>query len=313
MNLRRWRQGLLLLALAGTGPALAQAQAPVATQQVDAPGAFPESMTVAPDGTLVFSALSGNHLLRAIDPQHVVPWIKVPGQGVSIYGVLADAARNTLWSCIVRRVDGGLQTTLNRYTLDTGALVSATLFPGRGRCNDISVGPDGVVYATDIEAGRLFSLDPNTGTLKLLLDDAALKGLDGITWLQGVLYVNNFRTGALDRVQLPDAAPGTPAKLIPQRLSRPLEKPDGMRLSGDGALLVAEGVGRMSLLRPCGADCFEVRTLAEELDGPTAVSVRAGLAWVVDARLRERTAVAQRTLAPTGFIARAYCMADACP
>jgi sugar lactone lactonase YvrE len=308
-NDRGWRRGLLLLALAITGPAMAQV--PLATQQIDAAGAFPESMTVAPDGALIFGALSGNHILRASDARHVVRWIAVPGPGVSIYGVLADAARDTLWSCIVRRVDGGLQTSLNRYTLQTGAFVSATLFPGRGRCNDISVGPDGVVYATDIEAGRLFSLDTASGALRLLLDDAALKGIDGIAWLGGVLYANNFRTGTLDRVQWPASSTGA-TTLVAQTLSRPLQKPDGMRITPDGALLVAEGVGRLSLLRPCGADCFQVSTLAERLDGPTAVSVRDGMAWVVDARLRERAAVAQGTLAPSGFIARGYCMADAC-
>lgn len=288
------------------------AQAPLAIQQIDAPGAFPESMTVAPDGALIFGALSGNHILRATGPQHVMQWIAVPGQGVSIYGVLADAARNTLWSCIVRRVDGGLQTSLNRYTLETGAFVSATLFPGRGRCNDISVGPDGVVYATDIEAGRLFSLDTATGTLRVLLEDAALKGIDGLAWLDGALYANNFRTGALDRVQLPASADGA-TTLVAQTLSRPLQKPDGMRITPDGALLLAEGVGRLSLLRPCGADCFDVSTLAEGLDGPTAVSVRDGVAWVVQARLRERAAVAQGALAPSGFSAHGYCMAEACP
>ncbi len=67
-----WRQCLvLLLALVVAGPV--PAQAPVAIQQIDAPGVFPESMTVAPDGALIFGALSGNHVLRAVDAGHVMP------------------------------------------------------------------------------------------------------------------------------------------------------------------------------------------------------------------------------------------------
>lgn len=306
-----WRRCLLLLlALTAAGPVLAQA--PVAIQRIDVPGVFPESMTVAPDGALIFGALSGNHVLRAVDAGHVMPWIKVPGQGVSIYGVLADPARHQLWACIVRRQGDALSTSLNRYALDSGAFVSATVFPGRGRCNDMSVGADGMVYATDIEAGRLFSLDPASGTLRLLLDDAALKGIDGIAWLDGALYANQFRTGALLRVVLPAMAGGT-TTLVDQQLSRPLTKPDGMRVTPGGGLLIAEGGGKLSLLHPCGRDCFQVRTLADGLDGPAGVSVRDGVAWIVETRQRERTAVLQGRLAPTGFTARGYCMAAACP
>lgn len=308
---RMWRHGLTWLLALAIGPVLAQA--PVATQQIDVPGAFPESMTVAQDGALIFSALSGNHLLRTTPEGRVVPWINIPGQGVSIYGVLADVPRNALWACIVRRRDDDLGTSLNRYALDSGAFVSATRFPGRGRCNDMTVAPDGTVYATDIEAGRLFKLAPETGALTLLLDGAQFKGLDGIAWLGGALYANNFRTGALSRVQLPLADEGVAAILIHQQLSHALQKPDGMRVTADGGLLVAEGAGRLSLLRPCGVDCFDVSTLADGLDGPTGVSVRDDVAWVVEARLRERAATAQGTLAPSGFTARGYCINRSCP
>lgn len=306
--LRGWRWCVLLVL------ALSQAlgaATPAATVAIPFAGVFPESMTVTDDGDLVFSALQGNRILRARPGQpQASPWITVPGVDVSIYGVLADASHDALWACIVIRRDGELKTRLDRYALGDGAFVSSTLFPGRGRCNDMAVGASGQVFATDIEAGRLLMLEPGTGALTVLLDDAAFRGIDGIAWMGGALYANNFRTGTLMRIQLDGQ--GQAPTLVQQRLSRPLEKPDGMRVIDANTLLLAEGAGRLAVLRVCGVDCFQVDTLADGLDGPTGVALGAGLAWVVEGQLRYRADPVLKSRPPAAFTARGFCMDSRC-
>jgi hypothetical protein len=62
-------------------------------------------------------------------------------------------------------------------------------------------------------------------------------GVDGITFLNGILYVNHAVFSKLYRI--PVDASGKPGQTIDLRIDQPVKGPDGMR-AADGKLLVAE-------------------------------------------------------------------------
>ena len=69
------------------------------------PHDFAESITATSDGTLIFSSFAGGRISRAapgaIDASE---WIKPGSNGLlSVLGVLADEASNTLYACSLMR------------------------------------------------------------------------------------------------------------------------------------------------------------------------------------------------------------------
>ena len=65
------------------------------------------------------------------------------------------------------------------------------------------------------------------GNIIVLDHEAALSGVDGITFLNGLLYVNNVRSNKVYR--LPVDASGKSAAAVEIVLDQPLKGPDGMR------------------------------------------------------------------------------------
>jgi len=49
-------------------------------------------------------------------------------------------------------------------------------------CNDISVAPNGDVYASDTPNGRILRLAKGTRSLTVFAEDARLKGIDGLVF-----------------------------------------------------------------------------------------------------------------------------------
>ena len=56
-------------------------------------------------------------------------------------------------------------------------------------CNDFSVGPDKALYISDTGNARIYRLAPGASSAELWLEHRNLTGIDGITFLNGVLYV----------------------------------------------------------------------------------------------------------------------------
>ena len=97
-------------------------------------------------------------------------------------------------------------TALRSFDLTTGAPKIRWNLPGDNNvCNDFTIGPDKALYITDTiprqnfpaACGRI-----HRGTLSRASD---AKGVDGITFLDGVLYVNNVIFNKLYRIPV-DAA-----------------------------------------------------------------------------------------------------------
>jgi len=279
--------GLLSATAAGAQPAA-----------VDLPGprAFPESISIAPDGTAYVGSLSGGISRVDLAGGQVEGWIAPGAYGsASIFGVLADAAHGMLWACSTNFSAAGLAiegadagSVLKGFDLATGEGKVSVALPGeRPMCNDIAVDKDGAVYVTDtgsshilrwkagMEAFELWSADPAlTGG-----GEGATNGLDGIAFGgDGQLYVNNVRSNIFARVAVkPD---GTAGAVTVLHSARAFASPDGLRSLGGMHFVQAEGEGRIAILTVSG-DEVAVETLVEGLSSATGADVHDGTIWYV--------------------------------
>src|SRR6202046_222140 len=219
----------------------------------------PESLTVAPGGVLFVGSASSPFVYKvragATTPEKFVD-ASAEGPGTFFFGMLADATTNTLWTCQLTPVAGVTpvkrHTSLRGFDLATGAQKLRWNLPGdNSTCNDFAVGPDKALYITDTANSRIYKLPAGGSTAELFLEDRALYGIDGITFLNGTLYVNNVFSNNLYRIPV-DAA-GKPGPPVDIWMDQPIKGPDGMR-AVNGKLIVAEnGRGQNAVLTVNGA------------------------------------------------------------
>jgi SMP-30/Gluconolactonase/LRE-like region len=248
----------------------------------------PESLTVAPGRVLIVGSASTPFVYKVrAGSTTAEKFIDASGEGAGTFflGMLADASTNTLWTCQLTPVPGGTlgqrRSALRSFNLDTGAPKIRWDLPGDSNvCNDFVVGPDKALYITDTGNARIFKLRAGASAAELFLEDrAALAGIDGITFLNGTLYVNNVRTNKVYRVPVDAAGKASPAVEIV--LDQPLKGPDGMR-AANGKLLVAEnGAGKISAITVRG-DKGMVTVLKEGLTTPTAVEPAGDMIWIAE-------------------------------
>jgi hypothetical protein len=248
----------------------------------------PESLTVAPGGVLIVGSASTPFVYKvragATTAEKFID-ASAEGPGTMFLGMLADAPSNTLWTCQLTPVPGGTpgqrRSALRSFTLDTGAPKIRWDLPGDNTvCNDFAIGPDKALYITDTGNAKIFKLPAGASTADLFLEDrTALAGIDGITFLNGTLYVNNVRSNKVYRVPVDAAGKAAPAVEIV--LDQPLKGPDGMR-AANGKLLVAEnGAGKISAITVAG-DTGTVTVLKEGLTTPTAVEPAGDTIWIAE-------------------------------
>lgn len=311
----------LVLAAALTAAASTHAGESHAPREIVVPGerVFPESLTSTPDGAVIIGSLGARTIYRAAPAAtRAEPWI-LPGtagmEGVA--GVLADPRSGTLWACTasvdLTQTVPPAASALLALDLATGALRRRYPLPAADSfCNDIAIGADGTVYATDSTHMNVLRLVPGGAALEPWAGGGAFGGgdaiLDGIAILRGRVYVNVYRTGRLYAIDV--ARDGRAGRIAELALDRPLELPDGMRAYGSGSLLVAEagGGGRLSRLDVRG-DRVRVTTLAGGFaDGPAAVTVVGRTAYVLEAQFARLAEPPGAATPPTPFRARAVAL-----
>jgi len=247
----------------------------------------PESLTVAPGGTLFVGSASSPFVYKvsagATTAEKFVD-ASAEGPGTFFFGMLADASSKTLWTCQLTPVPDKKppqrHSSLRGFDLSTGAQKVRWDLPGDNNiCNDFSVGPDKALYISDTSNGKIFKLAAGASTAELFLEDTAhLRGIDGITFLGGTLYVNNVITSKIYRVPVDAGKPGTPVEIV---LDQPIKGPDGMR-AAKGKLLVAEnGAGKISAITVTG-DNGAVTVLKDGLKTPTAVEPMGDTIWIAE-------------------------------
>jgi sugar lactone lactonase YvrE len=246
----------------------------------------PESLTMAPGGVLIVGSASSPFVYRVRPGFTAEKFIdaSAEGPGTFFLGMLADAASNTLWTCQLTPVPNTTpaqrHTALRSFDLATGAPKIRWNLPGDSNvCNDFVIGPDKALYITDTIPGRIFRLPAGASTAELYLEHATLRGVDGITFLGGTLYVNNVIFNKLYRI--PVDVTGKPGPPVDIWMDQPVKGPDGMR-AGNGKLIVAEnGSGKISALTVNG-DKASVTVIKEGLDTPTGVEPVGDTIWIAE-------------------------------
>jgi hypothetical protein len=247
----------------------------------------PESLTLAPGGKLIVGSV-GTPFIYQVRPGSttVEKFVDASGEGAGtfFFGMLADGASNTLWACQLTPVPGTTpvkrHTALRGFDLSTGAEKLRWNLPGENStCNDFSLGPDKALYISDTANSRIYKLPAGATSADLFLEDHALYGIDGITFLDGTLYVNNVFSNNLYRIPV-DAA-GKAGQPVDIWMDQPVKGPDGMR-AVNGKLLVAEnGSGKISVITVNG-DKASVTVIKEGLKTPTAVEPAGDMIWVAE-------------------------------
>jgi sugar lactone lactonase YvrE len=245
----------------------------------------PESLTVAPGGVLIVGSASSPYVYKVRPGSSTAErFIDVSAEGPATFflGMLADASTNTLWTCQLTPVPNTdppqRHTALRSFDITTGAPKIRWNLPGDNNlCNDFTIGPDKALYITDTIPGRIFRLAAGASTAELYLEHRTLFGVDGITFLNGVLYVNNVIFNKLYRI--PVDASGKPGDPVDIWMDQPVRGPDGMR-AANGKLILAENAGgRISALTVNG-DKASVTVLKDGLNTPTGVEPAGDTIWI---------------------------------
>jgi len=247
----------------------------------------PESLTVAPGGVLIVGSASTPFVYKVKPGASAAEKFvdaSAEGPGTFFFGMLADASTNTLWTCQLTPVPNTTpvqrHTALRSFDLSTGAAKIRWNLPGENStCNDFAIGPDKALYITDTANSKIYRLPAGASTAELFLEHRALMGIDGITFLNGTLYVNNVISNNLYRIPV-DASgkAGTPVDIW---MDQPVKGPDGMR-AANGKLLVAEnGSGKISVITVNG-DKASVSVIKDGLNTPTGVEPAGDTIWVAE-------------------------------
>jgi sugar lactone lactonase YvrE len=247
----------------------------------------PESLTVAPGGVLIVGSASSPFVYKVRPGSSTAEKFidaSAEGPGTFFLGMLADASSNTLWTCQLTPVPNATpaqrHTALRSFDLTTGVPKIRWNLPGDNNlCNDFTIGPDKALYITDTIPGRIFRLPAGASTAELFLEHATLRGVDGITFLDGTLYVNNVIFNKLYRIPIDSSGKaGTPVDIWTDQL---IKGPDGMR-AANGKLLLAENAnGRISVLTVNG-DKASVTVIKDGLDTPTGVEPAGDTIWIAE-------------------------------
>jgi hypothetical protein len=247
----------------------------------------PESLTVAPGGVLIVGSASSPFVYKVRSGSAVAEkFIDASGEGPGtfFFGMLTEASSNTLWTCQLTPVPNTTpvqrHTALRSFDLTTGAPKIRWNLPGDNTtCNDFAIGPDKALYITDTGTGKIYKLPAGSSTAELYLEHRTLMGVDGITFLNGTLYVNNVIFNKLYRIPV-DAA-GKAGQPVDIWMDQPVKGPDGMR-AANGKLFVAEnGSGKISAITVDG-DKASVIVIKEGLKTPTAVEPAGDTLWIAE-------------------------------
>ncbi len=247
----------------------------------------PESLTVAPGGVLIVGSASSPFVYKVRPGSSTAEKFidaSAEGAGTFFFGMLADGSSNTLWTCQLTPVPNTTpaqrHTSLRGFDLTTGAPKVRWNLPGDNTtCNDFAIGPDKALYISDTATSRIYRLAAGASTAELFLESRVLMGIDGITFLNGTLYVNNVIFNKLYRI--PVDASGKPGQPVDIWMDQPVKGPDGMR-AANGKLFVAEnGSGKITAITING-DKGSVTVVKDGLKTPTGVEPAGDTLWFTE-------------------------------
>lgn len=244
--------------------------------------AQPESLAIAPNGDLYVGSAATPFVYKvkkgSTTAEKFIDASDRPA-GTFFFGQLVDG--NTLWSCELSpgATAGQRSTALIGTDLKTGKEKLRWALPGDNNvCNDFVVGPDKALYISDTGNARIYRLAPGASTAELWLEHRNLTGIDGITFLNGVMYVNSVFFNKLYRIDVGADGKKTPVDIW---MDAPVKGPDGMRAAGGKLLLAENGAGKIDALTING-DTAHVTVLKDGLKTPTAAEPAGDVIWVAE-------------------------------
>lgn len=249
----------------------------------------PESITSDARGTLYIGSNPGT-IFRAFAGDAVaLPWILPDATNglQTVFGVLVDEPRGLLWVCS-NAMGGEGETAIKSFSLYTGDL--ATSYPlaveGPAMCNDMTMAPNGDVYASETTGGRILVLRNGGSEFELWANDPEFASLDGIAFGPGgELYANAIQRNTL--LQVHRNADGSFARAEVLETSQPMSGPDGLRPLDEHRMLQSEGnAGTITVLTFPESGPVQVEVIADGIDYASSVTMVGDRAWYPEGKLR---------------------------
>ena len=195
------------------------ADAPVAFRLNDA-RLLPEGIAFDPAGRRYFFGSLAQRKIVVTDGRGTVRDFSRPDDKLdTVLGLAVDARRHALFAVSTNGFEDSAKVerrnAVLRYDLKRGRLAARHDAPAAQQLNDVAVGPDGTLYATDSEAGTVFRLRPGESVLTPFGKPAVARGANGIAASpEGTLYVTlstgigriDPRDGSMKRLDQPDNA-----------------------------------------------------------------------------------------------------------
>lgn len=272
-------------------PATACATVPDAPPDIVLPGErlFPESITSDAAGHIYVGSNPGTIYRARAGDSEAQPWIvpDVANGLATVFGVLVDEGRGLLWVCSNPRQGEGGAPAIKAFRLGDGALVASypLAVEGPAMCNDMTVAPNGDVYASETLGGRILLLESGGAAFTEWARHPEFASADGIVWGgDGQLYLNAIQRNNLVRANRDPSGNFAGATVLTP--SRPMGGPDGLRALGGNRFLQSEGNAGLITLVEITGDRAEITTLADGVDYASAVTAVGGRAFYPEGKLR---------------------------
>lgn len=218
-----------------------------------------EGLVIARDGTIYYSRSGGVGRMRpGATPEN--GFVAISG---TVWGLALDAANQTLYV-------GNPGHGVHRIDLTAATPAAGDFVTDLGAPNGLTVGPDGFLYYSDFNGGRVHRVDPTSGA-RTEVTASPISGANGLAFESGgTLLVASYGTGRLLRLTLA-AGEETGRVTVTDELSNP----DGVAVAADGTIYVGDQGGSIAagVYAVSGGAVTPVRT---GLSAPASVEFGAG-------------------------------------
>ena len=267
-------------------------RAPAGQITINGSDIFPESIASYAAGNIYVGSNYGTIFRARAGEAVATPWVRpmLSSVAMSVFGVLADDDRGLLWACANPAMgETGGAPEIRTYSLLAGVQVDRyPLATGDGpaMCNDITLGRDGAVYASEMLGGRILRLAPGGTVFEIWASMAQFAPLDGISFAaDGTLYANAIQHGKLLRIGT--EANGLFGEVEEVPTDREMITPDGLRPLPDGRMLQSEGnAGLITVIAFKADGSATVTPIAEGVDYASSVTPVGGRAYFPEGKLR---------------------------
>ena len=289
------RLGVFALSSALALSACAQEEAPAA-EEAAVPGEivlegerlFPESLTSDATGNIYVGSNPGLIFRASVGSETAPVWIEPNEENglSSVFGVLADDANGLLWACTNPPMGDAGEVAIKTFSLEDASFQGSYPFPAGGpaMCNDMSIAPNGDVFASEMLGGRIMRLPAGGEAFEEWAAHEEFASIDGIAFAEdGTLYGNAIQRNSLFRVDMDEG--GNFAGVTMLETSQEMGGPDGLRLVSGNTFLQSEGNSGAITLVEIEGDVATITTLAEGIDYASSVTAYDGRAYYPEGKL----------------------------